>query len=223
MYIGLGIRKKLKDLQQRFQAPGITGAAKAFKPNPQVSGTDLPYWPVVTAANPTELQLFRWGLLSPDTRSEQVQSTPQRRLHLPTEQVLKRTFSNQPLEQGQRCLVLADCFYIHRHEGKNRVLYQISLRYNQLFALAGIFQIWEQDTQTIPTFTLLTTPANSLLAFLNNKYQRMPVIIDPEAEPLWNSTLPFSDPAIQSLLHPFDPAQLKAERLTHTEQLSLFD
>ena len=223
MYIGLGIGKKLKDIQQRFRVEKVTSLHKKPLPIPQADADQLPYWPILTHDNPTHLQYFRWGLLSANTKPDQLHSTPLRRLHVAHEELNSKVFLREPFHNRQRCLVLADRFFVHRKEGKNQVLYQISLRYNQLFALAGVYEIWQQEDQIIPTFTLITTEANPLLKFINNVQGVMPVVIDPEHESLWLSDLNSTDSAILSLLQPFDEKQMKALRLTHTDQLSLFE
>ncbi|MDR6197266.1 SOS response-associated peptidase family protein [Siphonobacter sp. SORGH_AS_0500] len=223
MYIGLGIGKKLKDIQQRFNVEKVTSQTRKYLPVTQADAETLPYWPIITSQSPTALQQFRWGLLSTTTKPEQVESTPLRRLHVPSHDLALKAYAREPFQNGQRALVLADRFFVHRKEGKNQVLYQLSLRYNQLFALAGIYETWQQEDQVIPTFTLITTPGNSLLKFINNVTGLMPVIIDPEHESLWLSDRSSDDPAITSLLQPFDEKQMKALRLTHTDQLSLFE
>ncbi len=223
MYLGLGISKKLKDIQQRFNLEKPPSQSKKYAPVAQADGNELPFWPLITAGVPHALQQFRWGLLSASTKTEQLQSTPLRRLLIPQADLTAKAFAREPFRKGQRCLILADRFFVHRKEGAHQVLYQISLRYNQLFALAGIYETWQNDDQVIPTFTLLTTESNPLLKFINNTSDQMPVIIDPDHEHIWLSDRPFDDPTVTSSLQPFDETQMKALRLTHTEQLSLFD
>ncbi len=223
MYIGLGISKKFKDIQQRFSLEKVNAQSRKYAPVAQADADGLPFWPVITARLSNELQQFRWGLLSPSTKAEQLQSTPLRRLVVPKADLTTKAFLREPFLKGQRCLILADRFFVHRKEGNHQVLYQISLRYNQLFALAGIYETWQENDQIVPTFTLLTTESNPLLKFINNRSDQMPVIIDPEHESIWLSDRPSDDPLVWSSLQPFDEKQMKALRLTHTEQLSLFD
>src|SRR5690606_35299026 len=68
-----------------------------------------------------------------------------------------------------RCLAIVDGFFEWRHEGKNKIKYEIGFD-NQLFALAGIFK-YEND---IPYYTIVTTEAQGVMREIHNTKLRMP-------------------------------------------------
>ncbi len=64
--------------------------------------------------------------------------------------------------------------------------YHIQRKDAQLFAFAGLYDIWKDpDGKEIKTFAIVTTAPNDLLAQVHN---RMPVILSPEQDRLWLET-----------------------------------
>jgi putative SOS response-associated peptidase YedK len=104
----------------------------------------------------------------------------------------------------KRCLVLADGFYEWKRAGKGKVPYRIALKTGEPFAFTGIWST-VHDAQGVmqPTFAILTTEANALVAQIHN---RMPVILREQDEADWlNPRLPLDE--AQALLVPL-PAEL---------------
>jgi putative SOS response-associated peptidase YedK len=106
--------------------------------------------------------------------------------------------------KSHRCLVLADGFYEWRRTKEGKRPYRIALKTEEPFAFAGIWStIHNADGRARPTFAILTTEANELVAQIHT---RMPVILRPEDEAHWlEQALPVE--AAQALLAPF-PAGL---------------
>jgi putative SOS response-associated peptidase YedK len=106
--------------------------------------------------------------------------------------------------KSHRCLVLADGFYEWRRTKEGKRPYRIALKTEEPFAFAGLWSmVHDADGQAHPTFAILTTDANALVAQIHN---RMPVILRPEDEARWlDQALPVA--AAQELLAPF-PAGL---------------
>jgi putative SOS response-associated peptidase YedK len=106
--------------------------------------------------------------------------------------------------KSHRCLVLADGFYEWRRTKEGKRPYRIALKTEAPFAFAGLWStIHDANGQVHPTFAILTTEANELVAHIHN---RMPVILRPEDEVRWlEQELPVA--AAQELLAPF-PAGL---------------
>jgi putative SOS response-associated peptidase YedK len=104
----------------------------------------------------------------------------------------------------KRCLILADGFYEWKRAGKSKVPYRIALKTEEPFAFAGIWSlVHDAHGDVQPTFALLTTEANALVAQIHT---RMPVILRESDEEEWlNPTLSLE--AAQALLVPY-PAEL---------------
>jgi len=85
----------------------------------------------------------------------------------------------------RRCLVLSSGFYEWRHfkpAGAKKPIaypYYISLPKQEYFFMAGIYQPFtDRETgETINSFAIVTTTANSLMQQIHNTQMRMPVIL----------------------------------------------
>jgi putative SOS response-associated peptidase YedK len=107
----------------------------------------------------------------------------------------------------QRCLVLADGFYEWKRAGKSKVPYRIALKTEEPFAFAGIWSlVHDAQGDVQPTFALLTTEANTLVAQIHT---RMPVILREQDEEEW-LTPRLSLDAAQALLVPYPAERLMA-------------
>jgi putative SOS response-associated peptidase YedK len=99
------------------------------------------------------------------------------------EMLEKRMFRDAALKR--RCLVLSSGFYEWRHykpEGAKKDIaypYYITIKDREYFFMAGIWQPWtDRETgETLDTFAIVTTAANSLMAQVHNKKKRMPTIL----------------------------------------------
>jgi len=86
--------------------------------------------------------------------------------------------------ERRRCLVPADAFYEWRKIGGGKpVPYAVAPRQG-MFAFAGLWERWRNpaDGSILRSFTIVTGPANSLCRPI---HERMPVILPPQAWPLW--------------------------------------
>jgi hypothetical protein len=83
--------------------------------------------------------------------------------------------------------------------------YAIAMKDGQPFRIGGLWENWKDPTsgEWIPTFTVITTDANELVAEIHD---RMPLVLAPEDYNRWLSDEP--DP--RDLLRPF-PAEPKPE------------
>jgi putative SOS response-associated peptidase YedK len=105
----------------------------------------------------------------------------------------------------KRCLIIADGFYEWKRAGKGKVPYRIALKTEAPFAFAGIWStVHDAQGEVQPTFAILTTEANDLVAQIHN---RMPVILREQDEKDWlNPSLALD--AAQTLLVPFPADRL---------------
>lgn len=98
------------------------------------------------------------------------------------------TVSEKPAFRGPfarfRCLIPADGFYEWRRSPDAPTQpFHISRSDHEPFAFAGLWSIWHApDGDRLRTCTIITRPANAAIAELHD---RMPVILDPDAEAAW--------------------------------------
>jgi putative SOS response-associated peptidase YedK len=108
----------------------------------------------------------------------------------------------------RRCLIPASAFYEWaKGNGSCKQPFCIRLRDRDLFAFAGMWERWQWPrAEAVEFCTLLTTEANELMRPIHN---RMPVILDSEAESVWlDPEAPVED--LRSLLVPFASEKMDA-------------
>ena len=87
-----------------------------------------------------------------------------------------------------RCLILADGFYEWKNLGGSKQPFYISLKCEQPFAMAGLWECWadpERRSGTIESCTIMTQPATP---FMQDLHDRMPAILSAEAGMEWLKT-----------------------------------
>ena len=125
-------------------------------------------------------ELLRWGLVpswakQPDTGLKMINAR--------VETVAERSAFKRAFER-YRCLIIADGFYEWRRLPSGpKQAFHITRSDGGLFAFAGLWSIWYgEEDRKLRTCTILTTAASSAIAPLHD---RMPVILDRDAESAW--------------------------------------
>lgn len=103
----------------------------------------------------------------------------------------------------RRCLVLADGFYEWQKTPDGKVPQYIQLASGEPFAMAGLWESWQDGDaeQPLETFTIVTTAANDAL---REVHDRMPVILPPDTYATWLDPANDDAAALRALLVPFD-------------------
>ena len=84
--------------------------------------------------------------------------------------------------RNRHCLVPADGYYEWVTDRSGKTAHRITIKSEPTFAFAGLWDIWQDQSNVIYSFTILTTPACSQLKPLHH---RMPVIIKPQYYSTW--------------------------------------
>lgn len=109
--------------------------------------------------------------------------------------------------QHRRCLIPADGFYEWTGEKGAKQAVRFSLRSDEPFAFAGLYELWRPPAgEILATCTIVTTAPNELIAPLHN---RMPAILTPEGERVWLDPALRDAAALQPLLVPFPAAAMR--------------
>jgi putative SOS response-associated peptidase YedK len=167
--------------------------------------------PVVVAADgEREAALMRWGLVPWWThgvplKASTINATAERLDHAPS--------YRDPWRRGQRCLFVMGGFYEpHLNEDGSRDQFFVRLTEQEVFAVAGL---WERSRRADGSYlfscTLITVPANPLLAAVHNAKQRMPAIL---AEADYDSWLRGSAQQAQLLLRPYAADSMRAWKVS---------
>ena len=111
-----------------------------------------------------------------------------------------------PFKKGRRCLIPIDGFYEWKGDKGQKQPYFFHMRDKSPFALAGIWDVWQGEGQTIESCSVLTTEANDLVRPIHTK-NRMPVILDPVSYDAWlNPTTKLAE--IQALCRAYPPEKM---------------
>jgi putative SOS response-associated peptidase YedK len=183
----------------------------------------FPKMPIVTNKNPDTIQLFNWGLMPHWASKEKVNELKKTTLNARAETIFDLN-SFREAATHNRCLVLADSFYEWRTVGRTRIPYLISLKNNETFAMGGIWSVWKsvENGEEHHTFSIVTVPANPLMAYIHNTKLRMPLILPYGTEENWIDPS-LSQQQISGMMLPFDQSQMAATIIVaEGDQLSLF-
>jgi len=201
-----------EQIEKRFNAR--FGKDSEFEPRQKVSAFTFPELPIICSNSVDEVKLYTWGLIPFWVRNgEDAKSIRTKTFNARAETLTERA-SYRNSFKSKRCLVLANGFYEWHTRGKEKLPYFIDLKYKKPFALAGLYDNWQnQETgDSINTFTVITTSANPMMAKIHNIKKRMPVILPSDIERTWlNNEISSSD--LQRLLIPFDESLMEARRV----------
>jgi len=172
-----------------------------------------PQYPIITAEE--EIQVFQWGLIPFWTRRDSdAQEVRRMTYNAKAETVFDKPSFREPI-LSKRCLVPSTGYFeYHHNEDGSTTPFYIYLLTEEIFSLAGIYDIWvnRQTGEIFQTFSVITTEANPFTAAIHNggkNPRRMPVILSPEDEGKWLDP-DLSKFAISELLKPFDEKQMDA-------------
>ena len=156
--------------------------------------------PVIVARGAErELAMFQWGLI-PSWSKE-----PRGFINARAETLTDKPSFSESFER-RRCLIPADGFYEWQRHGRLKQPYFFQMKDEAPFAFAGIWDKWQSGELSITSCAIITTTPNELLATIHD---RMPVILDDEAQDSWlrNNV---RRTALKEMLVPFPGSMMKS-------------
>lgn len=153
-----------------------------------INGFEHPSMPVITDSNPQEINFFRWGFVPANVTSEAEAASflkSYNTLNANSDKIFESKIYSEPV-LTKRCLVLCSGFFEWRKVKGKKIPYYITLKDDSLFAFAGIWSSWTDESGKLSsTYAILTSDANELMAEVHNTKKRMPVILSPENAKKW--------------------------------------
>lgn len=173
-----------EELEERYGADLIDH--DKYRPSYYYHAYSLPLMPVVCSDDPASLRLCRWGLIPSWVEDENEANE----IMMKTFNARSETIDTKPAFResftSRRCLVPVRGFFEWQHIGGRKIPWYISLRDEDIFSLAGIWDSWKmKGGVSLDTFSVVTTRANELMSEIHNTRKRMPVILPVAAEKLW--------------------------------------
>jgi putative SOS response-associated peptidase YedK len=117
--------------------------------------------------------------------------------------------------KSKRCIIPVKGFYEWQHVGTKKIPWYIYCLNDEIFSIAGLYSEWvgTASSETISTFSIITTDANELMAEVHNSKKRMPAILGREDETKWID-LSISQAEASGLLRPYPSELLKAHTIS---------
>ena len=177
---------RAEELEARYEAALSPGAD--FQPVYHANAYNFPPWPLVTRQEPGKLQFIQWGLIPHWTRTaNQATEIRTKTSNARSETIYEKPSFRSAAQAGRRCLIPVSGFFEWHTAGSKKFPFYISTSDQKISSIAGLWDDWPdpETGELIPTYTLLTTEANPLLAAIHNTKKRMPCVLTPEAEHAW--------------------------------------
>lgn len=188
--------KSKQDIKKRFNVKKV---AEEVVPMFNIS-PDL-YIPVILNETPDEVTVAKWGLVPSWSKEEK---SPYSMINARAE-TLNEKPAYKRLIKTRRCLIIADSFYEWKKTPEKKIPHRILLKNEELFAFAGLWDLWEKEGKKITSCTIITTSPNKLTAPIHD---RMPVILEKEQEREWLRNNEIE--RVINLLHPYEANDMKA-------------
>jgi putative SOS response-associated peptidase YedK len=106
----------------------------------------------------------------------------------------------------RRCLIPCDGFYEWQAREGGKQPFYIYKQDHGLLALAGLWERWQGEAQTIDSFTIITTNANPLMQAV---HERMPVIMLEDEFDRWLDSAHQDIAQLRGLLKPYTQDDLR--------------
>jgi len=158
--------------------------------------------PVITSENPEGLSFFYWGINPGFVKSK---SVSQKLLFAASEDLLNKASLKKNLK-SHRCIIIANGFYDWKTlSKKGKVPYRFHLKDNKPFAIAGLWDEFENEQgEVVHSFMMITTPANSEVSDIT---ERMPAILNDDLIIEWLNDSN-SEESVISFITPFTESPL---------------
>jgi putative SOS response-associated peptidase YedK len=167
--------------------------------------------PVVVRESGERLaSMMRWGLIPYWANGVPLRAST---INATAERIDSAPSYRDAWQRGQRCLfVMAGFYEPHLNPDGSKDPFFVHLTDRGVFAVAGL---WERsrraDASLIFSCTLITLPANRLLAPVHNEKQRMPAVLTVQDEDTW---LTGSAAEARAVLEPYPDESMVAYRVS---------
>jgi putative SOS response-associated peptidase YedK len=183
---------------ERFSLPPVV---PGFTPRYNIAPSQEQLTIFAEENNKPQLRLLRWGLVPAWASDRSVGS----RMINTRSDTLATKESWEFLLRKRRCIVLADGYYEWTSTDKSRTPVFFHLSGHRPFALAGIWDRWQNDGETVETCSIITTEPSPLAA---RYHHRMPVVLTIDEAEEWVDDSTRSRRAIE-LMNPYDGPDLE--------------
>lgn len=183
---------------ERFSLPPVV---PGFKPRYNIAPTQEQLTIFASEKGLAQLKPLRWGLVPAWASDKSIGA----RMINARSDTLATKESWEFLLRRRRCLVLADGYYEWTSTDKTRIPMFFHLTGHRSFAMAGIWDRWQRNGETLETCAIITTDPNVLAARVHH---RMPVVLTLDGAEEWIDPATRTRRAVE-LMVPYEAADLE--------------
>lgn len=163
---------------------------------------------VINDRQSNRLGYLRWGLIPPWAKDKKIGY----KMINARAETLNEKASYKNAYKKRRCIIVADSFYEwKRLDEKTKIPMRIKLKSNELFGIAGLWETWRFEDETIHSCTIITTKPNDLVADIHD---RMPVILPKDKEKIWLDPSITDTDQLNELLISYDESGMEAYQVS---------
>ncbi len=200
-----------EELEKRFGAK--FAEAGEYNSGNRINAFSLPLLPVICSDMPHDLRLYTWGLIPYWVKDYKNASEIRTKTFNAKAETLAEKPSYRNSLKHKRCILPVNGFYEWQTLEKLKIPYYISLKNQQVFTLAGLYDQWtnRETGEVLNTFTVITTRANPMMEEIHNLKKRMPVVLSPQNEQLWLDLN--TEPLKAGIFESFPEELMQAEKI----------
>lgn len=172
-------------IENRYNAKFIPGID--WQPIYHAAAFNLPAWPIIANEAPGVIQFFQWGLI-PFFIKNKNDADKIRFMTLNAKiETLHQKKSFSTSARNRLCLIPSTGFFEWQQVGKSKQPWFIRVAGEEIFSIAGIWDIWRDPFTDIQyfTFSLITREAIGIMKEIHNTKLRMPFILPKSIEKDW--------------------------------------
>lgn len=172
-----------EELGKRYNKP-VSNTQK-IGPIYHASGFQFPKWNVILNES---IESMNWGLIPSWFSQNDWQSIASKTLNARIETINEKA-SFRHLVSNKRCIIPSSGFFEWQTLKTEKIPYFIFPKDNSVFSMAGLYDDWVDKStgECHRTFSIITNPANELMAEIHNSKKRMPYMLSPSFENDWLS------------------------------------
>ncbi|UCS92294.1 SOS response-associated peptidase [Echinicola marina] len=173
----VSLNKDIKTVEKDFDKK--VAEPDRFQSGYHLNGFAQPYLPVLSTHDKKAIHMYRWKLFPHWVKDES--SWRANTLNAKGEELFEK--GSYKAYWKNRCLVICNGFFEphHPYGQKKAQSYYIRPKEGGYFTLGAIYSVWHD----IPTFSIITVPANPLLEEIHNEKKRMPLVLDGDQAEAW--------------------------------------
>lgn len=165
-------------LETRYKAEMAEG--KRWDPLIHANAYAVPVWPLLTAQQPDALTMHIWGMIPGWVKTvDDAKKLRTMTINCRYETMYEKPSFRGAAGAGRRCLIPVSGFFEWHTQGKQKYPFYIHPQKEEIVSIAGLWDEWADPAtgEVHYTYTMLTQPANELMAKIHNSKKRMPCLL----------------------------------------------